>query len=119
MRALYGALASPVNRKVGIFHKSEKYRPASAQRGNTLLPIRNLSTACAHCRPSRMAHTTSDCPLRMSPQENTPDTLDLSSTTFAATFPRGSRPTPDCSIRSEEHTSELQSLLRRSYDVFR
>src|SRR3546814_4123475 len=70
MRALYGALASPVNRKVGIFHKIEKYRPASAKHGNTQLPIRNLSTACAHCRSSRMAHTTRDCPLRMLPQAN-------------------------------------------------
>src|SRR3546814_21141039 len=97
MRALYGALASHVNRKVGIFHKSEKYRPASAQRGNTLLPIRNLSTACAHCRPSRMAHTTGDCPLRMYPQEHTPDPLDFYSTPFAATFTSGPRTPPACS----------------------
>ncbi len=40
-------------------------------RGNTVAPIRCLSTAWAACRPSRIAHTTSDCPRRMSPQAKT------------------------------------------------
>ena len=34
-------------------------------------PIKNLSTACAARRPSRMAHTTSDWPRRISPAANT------------------------------------------------
>ena len=34
-------------------------------------PIRNSSTARAHCRPSRIAQTTSDWPRRMSPAANT------------------------------------------------
>ena len=38
-------------------------------RGSSLAPIRNSSTARAHCRPSRIAQTTSDWPRRMSPQE--------------------------------------------------
>ena len=42
-----------------------------AQRGSSDVPIRNSSTARAHCRPSRIAHTTSDCPRRMSPAANT------------------------------------------------
>jgi hypothetical protein len=33
--------------------------------------MRNSSTARAHCRPSRIAHTTSDCPRRTSPAANT------------------------------------------------
>jgi hypothetical protein len=41
------------------------------QRGSTDEPIRNSSTARAHCRPSRIAHTTSDWPRRMSPAVNT------------------------------------------------
>ena len=41
------------------------------QRGRSLNPIRNSSTARAACRPSRIAHTTSDWPRRMSPAANT------------------------------------------------
>ena len=41
------------------------------QRGSVVDPIRNLSTACAAWRPSRIAHTTSDWPRRMSPAANT------------------------------------------------
>jgi hypothetical protein len=43
----------------------------AAHRGNTVDPIRNLSTACAACRPSRIAHTTSDWPRLISPAANT------------------------------------------------
>jgi hypothetical protein len=41
--------------------------------GSWLNPIRNVSTACAAWRPSRIAQTTSDWPRRMSPQANTLD----------------------------------------------
>ena len=40
-------------------------------RGRTDAPIRNSSTARAHCLPSRIAHTTSDWPRRTSPAANT------------------------------------------------
>ena len=40
-------------------------------RGSLLEPIRNSSIARAHCRPSRIAQTTSDWPRRMSPAANT------------------------------------------------
>src|SRR5262249_30855995 len=43
----------------------------AAQRGSVVDPIKNLSTACAASRPSRIAHTTSDWPRRMSPAANT------------------------------------------------
>jgi uroporphyrinogen decarboxylase len=42
--------------------------------GSRLSPIRYRSIPCAALRPSRMAHTTSDCPRRMSPAEKTPGT---------------------------------------------
>ena len=45
------------------------------QRGRSLSPIRNSSTARAAWRPSRIAHTTSDWPRRMSPAANTLSTL--------------------------------------------
>ena len=38
-------------------------------RGKLVEPIKNLSTACAAWRPSRIAQTTSDWPRRMSPAE--------------------------------------------------
>ena len=41
------------------------------QRGSSEDPIRNSSTARAHCRPSRIAQTTSDWPRRRSPAANT------------------------------------------------
>jgi hypothetical protein len=44
---------------------------AAAYRGKSVFPIRNVSIARAHKRPSRIAQTTSDCPRRMSPAENT------------------------------------------------
>jgi len=49
--------------------------PGEGQRGRTLLPIRYSSTARAHCRPSRIAHTTRDWPRRMSPAAKTLSTL--------------------------------------------
>src|SRR5690606_21724066 len=38
------------------------------QRGSSLAPVSAMSTERAHCRPSRIAHTTRLCPRRMSPQ---------------------------------------------------
>ncbi len=39
--------------------------------GSSVRPISALSMACAACRPSRIAQTTSDCPRRISPAANT------------------------------------------------
>src|SRR4249919_1000026 len=44
---------------------------ASRHLGSVVVPIRYWSIARAHSRPSRIAHTTSDWPRRMSPAENT------------------------------------------------
>ena len=50
---------------------ARQLRGARAQRGSSENPMRNSSTERAHCRPSRIAHTTSDWPRRMSPAANT------------------------------------------------
>src|SRR5262249_36786395 len=44
---------------------SVRTRRTPLYRGSVVEPIRNLSTACAAWRPSRIAHTTSDWPRRM------------------------------------------------------
>ena len=56
-------------------HWLRQLRGARAQRGSSEDPMRNSSTARAHCRPSRIAHTTSDWPRRMSPAAKTFGTL--------------------------------------------
>ena len=56
---------------LGIARRLLRLAMTPRQRGSVVEPIRNLSTACAAWRPSRIAHTTSDWPRRMSPQANT------------------------------------------------
>ena len=48
-----------------------EFAPPCPYRGRSVRPIRNLSMAWAQSRPSRIAHTTSDWPRRMSPAANT------------------------------------------------
>ena len=48
-----------------------KMKERGAYRGRVVAPIRCWSIEAAHWRPSRIAHTTSDCPRRMSPEVNT------------------------------------------------
>jgi hypothetical protein len=50
-------------------------REGRVQRGSVDEPIRYSSTALAHWRPSRIAHTTRLCPRRMSPAAKTFGTL--------------------------------------------
>jgi hypothetical protein len=50
---------------------SHKGRGIRGHLGRFVVPIRNWSIERAHSRPSRIAHTTSDWPRRMSPAENT------------------------------------------------
>ena len=57
---------------------------AESYRGSDVVPISALSIALAHCRPSRIAHTTSDWPRRMSPAANSRSREVLYSTVFAA-----------------------------------
>src|SRR3546814_8856597 len=65
-------------------------RPPRSTRTDTLFPYTTLFRSDAGCRGVR------DCPLRW----------------------RSSRADRRAAIRSEEHTSELQSLMRISYAVF-
>src|SRR6185503_18900245 len=51
----------------GSLISARQLAPQPDQRGSSENPIRNSSTERAHCRPSRIAQTTSDCPRRMSP----------------------------------------------------
>src|SRR6266446_6620255 len=51
--------------------------PVENQRGRVVDPIRLSSIERAHWRPSRIAHTTSDWPRRMSPAANSLGTLVL------------------------------------------
>lgn len=53
------------------FVETTLWRTTLAQRGSSELPVRYASTERAHCRPSRIAQTTSDWPRRMSPAANT------------------------------------------------
>ena len=46
-----------------------------ARQGRLVWPMRKRSHSRAAARPSLMAHTTSDCPRRMSPAANTPGWL--------------------------------------------
>ena len=62
-------------RPVGRRPSRSRSGASARQRGSSLSPIRNASTECAACRPSRIAQTTSDWPRRMSPAANTFGTL--------------------------------------------
>ena len=57
--------------KISKGKEKEQLSPLRAYRGRSVFPIRKRSIACAQSRPSRIAHTTSDWPRRMSPAENT------------------------------------------------
>ena len=52
-------------------HRNQAVISSRSYRGSTDEPIRNVSIACAACRPSRIAQTTSDWPRRRSPAANT------------------------------------------------
>ena len=60
---------SPTGRNPQL--KNAKKKTITRYRGKSEHPIKYSSTARAHCRPSRIAHTTSDCPRRISPAVNT------------------------------------------------
>src|SRR6185369_3834895 len=64
-----------LDERIGSVHRVASRIAAGAQRGRSLVPIRNSSIARAACRPSRIAQTTSDWPRRMSPAANTFSTL--------------------------------------------
>src|SRR3954470_6187564 len=130
--------ASPtvISPAVSAWWRSECSSPSSAAniasavtRRTSPLPPRWRSTIRAQRRPSAMAVTTSDWPIRASPQANTPSTRVPY--TGALTFPRGSvsRPRsstgPSCSgwekpmamsTRSQGSLHSLPGIARTSRD---
>src|SRR6266581_176395 len=66
-RARVHALARTRGENDDVHEKRREFRPVATYRGNSEKPIRDSSTTRAHWRPSRIAHTTSDWPRRMSP----------------------------------------------------
>src|SRR3546814_9507191 len=79
---------------------------------------------------ARQAHNLKVAGSNPAPATNCPETADAESKTSASTFlipttctisasrPPSSTTKPASAVRSEEHTSELQSLMRISYAVF-
>jgi PIN domain nuclease of toxin-antitoxin system len=66
-----GAMLMTRDRRILDYAAAGHVNAITAQRGSVVFPKRNSSIARAHCRPSRIAQTTSDWPRRMSPAENT------------------------------------------------
>src|SRR3546814_7864358 len=84
-------------------------RPPRSTRTDTLFPYTTLfrSAGCAHNR-FRAANAPGSCPAGGGRPSRTP----------RGPSPSGTDCVVFCSARSEEHTSELQSLMRISYAVF-
>src|SRR3546814_4988072 len=80
-------------------------RPPRSTRTDTLFPYTTLFRS----PDSRTADTLTNSPIEAAFRERTPGSAELA-TEAKTRFPSG--------IRSEEHTSELQSLMRISYAVF-
>src|SRR3546814_2813664 len=94
-RSLYGAAATPLRRKSGSFDRCVPDAQAHA-----------VAPPCAE-QPCRADHPCrGDCPLRGAGHQF-----------YVTVAGAGAAKTDRCN-RSEEHTSELQSLMRISYGVF-
>src|SRR3546814_4526876 len=76
-------------------------RPPRSTRTDTLFPYTTLFRSSSPCSAYRASGSTAD-----------------PSSSIARPFPFRSTPTVSRKPRSEEHTSELQSLMRISYAVF-
>src|SRR3546814_2276752 len=89
-------------------------RPPRSTRTDTLFPYTTLFRSSCGCGYSRITVVSRDC------QENrADDCLENTGGCDAATGrDRGARLVHGLAVRSEEHTSELQSLMRISYAVF-
>src|SRR3546814_1062520 len=92
-------------------------RPPRSTRTDTLFPTRRFSDLCAPVRvsPVKEMRLTPGCAVRKAPVESTPNPLTRLKAPGGS--PASSN-TSDMIERSEEHTSELQSLMRSSYAVF-
>src|SRR3546814_9505970 len=85
-------------------------RPPRSTRTDTLFPYTTLFRSCSHNFPSR-----SQIPIH----HQSPVEAGLLAKASAQLASLPAMPPPSrASLRSEEHTSELQSLMRISYAVF-
>src|SRR3546814_7593962 len=83
-------------------------RPPRSTRTDTLFPYTTLFRSPLNPTLDEPIST----PAQSSPTLTPEESVDLSIATVPSSYPG------DASARSEEHTSELQSLLRISYAVF-
>src|SRR3546814_8064147 len=87
-------------------------RPPRSTRTDTLFPYTTLFRSEAECAARAQARQ-----ILRGPLPSVPDGATAAVRT-CETRARGADPMRDQSARSEEHTSELQSLMRISYAVF-
>src|SRR3546814_4746371 len=89
-------------------------RPPRSTRTDTLFPYTTLFRSPACALPLRGGER----PSRERPGMTRPASATLASPPVAGRRPPPTPPKPPRTGRSEEHTSELQSLMRISYAVF-
>src|SRR3546814_9646745 len=97
-------------------------RPPKATLTDTLFPYTTLFLSISKCPPARQATgKSSSAPLVAPPihrPRSRPSDENLCSETIRLFPVTGSRHHTTLAHRSEEHTSELQSLMRISYAVY-
>src|SRR3546814_9576145 len=90
-------------------------RPPRSTRTNTLFPYTTLFRS----EPAATSGSTLACSRPSPPKRSPAMTASSSSTsTWSHSTGRATRPPAAVKGRSEEHQSEIQSLMRISYDVF-
>src|SRR3546814_7392845 len=89
-----------------------RWRPPRSTRTDTLFPYTTLFRSSCTRRLGRRAMYLMLCPGIKTPPRGEPGGLGAQCAKFPITV------APICENRSEEHTSELQSLMRISYAVF-
>src|SRR3546814_4451187 len=97
-------------------------RPPRSTRTDTLFPYTTLFRSSLRSRPNRTCWmpfcSAQDATSRSIPFISPPCTRYMSPTWARTLLRVASRLSANVFIRSEEHTSELQSLMRISYAVF-
>src|SRR3546814_2350505 len=92
-------------------------RPPRSTRTDTLFPYTTLFRSGSRRGGRHLAHRTGAA-RRAVPRYRRPGAPGAEPERRDAVAPRGTGARPAGPIRSEEHTSELQSLMRLSYSVF-
>src|SRR3546814_3589911 len=98
-------------------------RPPRSTRTDTLFPYTTLFRSNGRARQEPVARsdaTPAPKPRRAKPAARTESDQPTSERTTGngSNAPEPAPPAPAADLRSEEHTSELQSLMRISYAVF-